>query len=278
MAVSIWEGNKAQELIDAIKQTDKVDVQQGTGNAGKTLVVGNDGEIVPTYTILPDDVKLALMDCFEHVMWDSEEGETTYGNALRDALYNYSPEPTPVDDRIIYEVLSADAYNRISNTHTGVELIGLDKDFTIIIKGLYCVYPGGLIIMNGQATSGVFLRIQTNYDSTNKTVAFRSTIKNVGGNTSAFSAEENHEILLVTRNDASSGITTIKTYVDGDKSYEYNNSVTSGLVQSGDYMIGGGTGTTVKFPFPGAIDIFRIYNVALSNEEIEDITGIDISL
>lgn len=85
MAVSIWEGNKAQELINAVLQTDKVDKQQGTANAGKALIVGSDGLVGFGNVGLSDNAKTALINCLKHVAWVDENG-LDYVDALEEAL------------------------------------------------------------------------------------------------------------------------------------------------------------------------------------------------
>lgn len=94
MAVSIWEGSKAQDLIEAITNTQKVDKQQGTGSAGKALIVGSDGLVV-TGDAISGSVKTALLKCFRHVAWIDDHGQDYY-DELEVALNNGSePEPEP---------------------------------------------------------------------------------------------------------------------------------------------------------------------------------------
>lgn len=78
MAVSIWEGNKAQALIEAIRQGEKVDKQQGIGNAGKALVVGDDGIVTTRHAALSNIAIQALLNCFAHVTWVDEYGKNYY--------------------------------------------------------------------------------------------------------------------------------------------------------------------------------------------------------
>lgn len=85
MGVSIWEGSKAQALIDAVTGAQKVDKQQGVINAGKALVVGEDGIVGFGFVSLSSDAKQALLNCFRHVAWIDEYG-STYISALEDAL------------------------------------------------------------------------------------------------------------------------------------------------------------------------------------------------
>lgn len=108
MSVNIWEGSKAQELINAINNSAKIDKQQGTLNAGKALIVGADGLVGLGNTGLSDEAKIALLDCFKNVAWVSEDGQTYY-NELARTLYgepktepailswNYKMGGTPID-------------------------------------------------------------------------------------------------------------------------------------------------------------------------------------
>lgn len=90
MGVSIWEGSKAKELIDAISKTNKIDKDQGIANAGKALVVGSDGLVTPANVGITDSIKSALMLCFENVAWAPTDG-SDYIEALRSALYEQTP-------------------------------------------------------------------------------------------------------------------------------------------------------------------------------------------
>ena len=87
MAVSIWEGSKAQDLIDAILRTQKMDSQQGVANAGKVIGIGDDGLVSPVELALSTTLRSALLDCLEHMAWADENGSTYY-NALLTALAN----------------------------------------------------------------------------------------------------------------------------------------------------------------------------------------------
>ena len=70
--------------------TGKVDKQQGNGNAGKSLIVGNDGLLVPGDAVVPSAVATALLACFRKVAWVDTSGEALY-EALQAAL-NLRPE------------------------------------------------------------------------------------------------------------------------------------------------------------------------------------------
>lgn len=273
MGVSIWEGSKAQELIDAITQTEKLNAKQGKGNAGKVLAVGQDGIIVPAYYVLPDEAKVALIDCFEHVMWKTADGEK-YGDALKEALYSKS-----MDGRIIYEVPANSDMSQYVNLDTGVEVIDTNKneDFTVLIKGTwhdngtFAFLLDGSGIYNGN--TNIALRVQTNYDENNGTVAFRATYKTSGGNTQTYSASSDHDVVFIIR--SFSGHLIIKIYIDGNLDYSFDNYVINNNTNmTGSYRIG--TNQTTAMPWSGTIDMFRIYNVAISNQEIKDLVGVEI--
>ena len=97
----------------------KVAIAQGSRNAGKALVVGQDGNVMLGEAGIPDAVKSALMACFAKVAWSVDQGQTYY-NALYAALYNASPEPTPptpTDDYITSGLLAF--WDGIDNTGSG---------------------------------------------------------------------------------------------------------------------------------------------------------------
>lgn len=76
----------------------KLDKQQGAANAGKALVVGEDGNIWFGNAGIPDSVKTALLNLVQHVAYTDDQGQSYYG-ALYAALYNEEPPvpPTPTD-------------------------------------------------------------------------------------------------------------------------------------------------------------------------------------
>lgn len=93
MSVAIWEGQKAQELIDAISSAgvQKVDKVQGSIYAGKGLVVGDDGIVGVGNADISEDAKYALLNVVRHVKWDDEHGAEYY-EALEKALFAKSAE------------------------------------------------------------------------------------------------------------------------------------------------------------------------------------------
>lgn len=73
----------------------KLDKNLGSGNAGKALVVGSDGNVALGDTALSDDLKAALIQLAQKVVYTDANGQQYY-NALYEALYNApAPSPTP---------------------------------------------------------------------------------------------------------------------------------------------------------------------------------------
>lgn len=126
MAVSIWEGNKAQSLIDAIKQTDKVDKRQGTANAGKALVVGDDGLIGFGNAGISDEAKLALLACFQNVVWNTDQGKILYDD-LRDALLGRG------SSHVLYELPSETVFTGTNFINTGIAVLEEDRSYSYTI-------------------------------------------------------------------------------------------------------------------------------------------------
>lgn len=67
----------------------KVAVQQGSGNAGKALVVGADGNVTTGDAGIPDAVKVSLLDLVRHVAYIDDQGQAYY-DALYATLYGGS--------------------------------------------------------------------------------------------------------------------------------------------------------------------------------------------
>ena len=63
----------------------KVNVAQGSAQAGKALVIGDDGNVTTGEAGIPDAVKTALLEIFKHVAYVDASGQTWY-EALEEAL------------------------------------------------------------------------------------------------------------------------------------------------------------------------------------------------
>lgn len=74
--------------VDKVARADKVDKQQSVADAGKAMIVGDDGVLAPTEIAggLSDEAKVALLNCFAHVAWTDEHGQRYY-DTLEAALY-----------------------------------------------------------------------------------------------------------------------------------------------------------------------------------------------
>ena len=274
MAVNIWEGAKVDALIEAISNCQKVDKQQGAINAGRVLAIGSDGIVIPAYSIMPDNVKTALIDCFEHVYWDTADGEK-YGKALKDALFSMS-----VDSRVIYELPYGTDMSAFT-VDTGVPARNdMDnEDFTVLIKGTWEPTTEASFLLDTSVKSrldgsiGTGLRIGTNVN--NNQLNTRTTFKNSGGNSTTVSADVAHDITIVVRNFSKHLL--IHSYIDGDLVYSYDDLLDGTGDAVGNYRIGIVASGTVR-PWSGTIDFFKIYKVALSNQEINELVGTNITV
>lgn len=282
MAVNIWEGAKADALIEAVangQNGQKVDKQQGTNNAGKVLAIGSDGLVTPAYSIMPDAVKLALVNCFENVYWKNADGEQVYGKALKDALFSNA-----VDSRVIYEI----PYGVIPGSlpfDTGVAARNdaNNEDFTVLIKGTWVPNPKIAILLDAEGidpstgnTTGA-MRIRSYVDS--EGVHFRAWYKNGDqgdASTTGVDAAINHDIIIIVRN--FSKHLFINTYVDGNLSCSYDNLVTDAVEVVGNYRINLiSTIDGQPHPWTGTYELFKVFNVALSNQEINELVGTNIT-
>lgn len=126
VTVSMWEGDKAQALIDAIKSTQKVDKRQGTANAGKALVVGDDGLVGFGNAGISDEAKLALLACFQNVAWNTDRGKILYDD-LRDALLGRG------SSHVLYELPSETVFNGTNFIDTGVSVFEEDRSYSYTI-------------------------------------------------------------------------------------------------------------------------------------------------
>ena len=132
MAVNIWEGEKAQALIDAVANGStgggaKVDKYQGVGCAGKTLVVGSDGMVTFGNAGISDNAKLALIHCLQHMSFLNDEGPVLI-ERLQTELFSGGN-----DFRIAYEIPSGTDISAMAfDTHQ--RSFQVYEDFTFIAK------------------------------------------------------------------------------------------------------------------------------------------------
>lgn len=282
MSVNIWEGAKADALIEAVangQNGQKVDKQQGTNNAGKVLAIGSDGLVTPAYSIMPDTVKLALVNCFENVYWKNADGEQVYGKALKDALFSNA-----VDSRVIYEIpYGVNPGSLPMDTGVPVRKDTANEDFTILIKGTWVPNQAIAILLDADARNpetGVVsgaMRIRSYVDSNG--AHFRAWYKNgiqTDADTQGVDATVNHDIIIIVRN--FSKHLFINTYVDGNLLYSYDDLITNPGEMVNNYIINiiGSDGR--PHPWTGTYELFKVFNVALSNQEINELVGTNITV
>lgn len=282
MSVNIWEGAKADALIEAVangQNGQKVDKQQGTNNAGKVLAIGSDGLVTPAYSIMPDAVKLALVNCFENVYWKNADGEQVYGKVLKDALFSKS-----VDSRVIYEIpYGMNPGSLPMDTGVPVRKDTANEDFTILIKGTWVPNQAIAVLLDAEARNpstgnvGAGLRIRSFVDSNG--AHFRAWYKNgsqADADTAGVDATVNHDVIIIMRN--FSKHLFINIYVDGDLLYSHDDLITNAGEMVDNYkinMIGQTDG--LPHPWTGTYELFKIFNVALSNQEINELVGTNIT-
>lgn len=92
--------NDTQSLTDQQKATARgnigaLAVNQGVAQAGKALVVDDNGNVAVGEAGIPDNVKSALLNLVRHVAYIDDDGQTYY-DVLYSALYSTTPpEPEP---------------------------------------------------------------------------------------------------------------------------------------------------------------------------------------
>ena len=115
----------AQTAAEAAQASDKINKQQGVGNVGLGLVVGDDGIVGLGDIGISEDAKLALLNCFDHVAWTDEHGSEYY-QALYNALYGAGSVETwdyqwsyldglPEDNGMVFESGSGGTTNHVIN-------------------------------------------------------------------------------------------------------------------------------------------------------------------
>lgn len=282
MAVNIWEGAKADALIEAVsngQNGQKVDKQQGTNNAGKVLAIGSDGLVTPAYSIMPDAVKLALVNCFENVYWNTPDGEQ-YGKALKDALFSNS-----VDSRVIYEIpYGVHPGSLPSDTGVAVRDDTSNEDFTILIKGTWVPDPAIAVLLHagaqdqtsGYIGTGLTIRSFVIEDGVHFRAFYRGVGSQQNADTPAVDPNVNHDFIIIMRN--FSKHLFINTYVDGNLLYSYDNLITNPSKMVNNYKIDDVDSNGNPRPWKGTYELFKIFNVALSNQEINELVGTNITV
>lgn len=220
-------------------------------------------------------IKSAMLACFRGLPY--MEGQEDLYDALYDALYTTAP----IDTRIVYEIPHGTDISTWS-IDTGQHAYTLDEDFTFLAKvttDTAGTSMTGMFLLDSLSTVTPFVgpRVQANMSNGNLT--FRMGFNGaddqggVGGTGSGvYDANEVHTVVFVLRNNNKS--VTAKCYVDGivnyqntatlqDKTTEYPETYYVGKIQNG-----------IERPWQGVVDIYRIYNEALTDTEIASILNV----
>ena len=268
------EAEAAADRAEAAAQTLVIDPtltlpgQPADAKATGDAIAGLEDDIAQIVPGLSEDAKTALLACFRHVAWIDEHGKDYY-DALVAALAG-------VDTRLVYEITPNTDISDWS-IDTQQHAFTLDEDFTILIKATMNSSDVGMFLLDSQSATApiVGARIQANVSDGTFTV--RSTFNGgtgtaggAGGSTSeTFSAGSEHSLIFVMKNDNKT--VSIKTYVDGGLEYQDTQTLQNkeGVYPS-TYYIGKNHSDAVR-PWNGTVDLYRIYNVALSDNEIANI-------
>lgn len=117
----VLDARQGKALLDAIEALDADDigavaVSQGAANAGKALVVDENGNVALGEAGVPEAVATALLACFRKVAWVDDSGQTLY-NALAEAL-----DGQPIDPTLLYDLAVPTSFDGTSHIDTGVKL------------------------------------------------------------------------------------------------------------------------------------------------------------
>jgi len=220
---------------------------------------------------LTDNVKVALLACFRHALWVDEHGQDYY-DTLSNALF---PDGEP-DERIVYELVqNTNLASMIVDTRQ--HAFTLNEDFTIIIKVSRLPSTEAMFLLDSTSVTGEVVGVRIQANVADGYVTFTNQFdggigyNGAGSKTPNFTANELHNLIFVMRNDNKT--ITIKTYVDDSLAYEDSKVLT--LKQNeypATYYIGK-THSNVERPWDGVVNIYRIYNEALTDAEINQIIG-----
>lgn len=245
---------KADELIAAIEGL------AGSGNSG-----------------MSDAAKAALINCFLKVAWVDDSGANLI-QALTTALYGGD---APVDSRIIYELESGtDLNGRVINT--GVPVPTYSENFTLIARATLRAKTSGdttasMLFGSGGLSETTKATIRGCVDYSNGICQFVTNYmySDAYANSNNISAYENHELLWIIRNNA--GTASKYLFVDSNLILNKSESISAYSERtSGSNIILGSHMASQPASFNGTVSMFRIYNKALTNSELEALLGITI--
>lgn len=267
---------EAEDAADRAEAAAQSLVIDSTPTQGSARAVSSGGVFEALQSAgLQEDAKQALLACFKHVAWIDEQGRQYY-NALKEALN--------IDPSLVYEInFGTDLSNRTFDT--GISAFGIDDDFTILasIKVLPIPTPttstSHVLINNGTIGNRNILRLSfdekngIDYFVTNYAYGDSYQDKYTPG---TVYANVEHDVIWAIRNQNRQ--LKKQLYIDGtirvnktDDLAQYASSVFSG-----NYTIGGYTASSPA-PIGAVVNLFRIYDTALSASDINSMLNIDFS-
>lgn len=221
---------------------------------------------------ISEEVKQALLACFRHLAF-LDEDDNYYGNLVH-ALYPGA----------VYQI---DSGTNLSDKtfDTGIGAFGIDDNFTILasIKVLPISTPTTstphVLINNGTIGNRNILRLSfdekngIDYFVTN--YAYGDHYQDWYTPGTVYSNAE-HDVIWVMRNQNKQ--LKKQLYIDGTIKVDKTDDLTqySSSVFSGNYTIGGYT-LNDPAPISAVVNLFRIYDTALSASEINSILNVDFS-
>lgn len=254
MAVSIWEGNKAQELIEAVE------------DAG-----------------LSEGVKNALLDIAQNVVYQNQNGATYYNN-LYNALYSgHEPEPEPVDPTLVFHLSSPVSIQDVGDRVETEQALGYNTTFTVLFDGVLdasdttnqriLLYNANTATSNPNLTTGinfVVFKYQNNYMLTG---SFQG--QDISTN---YNPSSSHRVRIAATHDASNHQYKVQMYIDSTKAIDTTKTISLTDTTTKEAQVGawrtsgatsGGWGTLL-----GTVNLCSIYNRVLSASEISELLGI----
>lgn len=245
MAVSIWEGSKAQNLIDAVEKGG-----------------------------LSEGVKNALLDIAQNVVYQNQNGSTYYNN-LYNALYPAPEPPEPVDPTLLYYLQSPVTIQANDGAiDTGVPF-STDGTFTFLVDAMLDANPDveQRRILSGMKKSiGINVMVYT-YNNAKRICA---NINNTEFD-NTYDASTAHRVRYSGLFDSSNKQYKAILYVDNNKVIDRTTTISTTGTSERNMTIGGFLidGVTTH-PILGTVNLCNIYNRILTSSEIQNLIGISV--
>ncbi len=253
MAVSIWEGSKAQNLIDAVEKGG-----------------------------LSEGVKNALLDIAQNVVYQNQNGSTYYNN-LYNALYPAPEPPEPVDPSLIFhldapvsirqgtDIIDTDIAFGSTNTFTVLVDAELDADTSATQRRI--LHGINSLSTNPDQYNGISVMMFT-YSGTQKLTCDLNTSESGDVNYNQLSA---HRVRYAGRYDSSTKEYRAILYIDNNKVVDSTKTITILGDATRTAKLGGQiSGETYSNILLGDVNLCNIYDRYLTDEEVQTIMGISL--